>query len=137
MWAIGANRPKCPKIKIREAFDVAVVSASKSGIKSVGAIANEKAAAAMRLLGDGYWFAYYIRRSHRLYVEWGAKAKADQLLLKFGNDIEGSSKFGVAKPQTEGHILGRSRFDETLVESLSNIPLEVDIGREGLDGEDD
>ena len=101
--------------KIREAFEAAIVSITRAGFKSLGAMANEKAGEAMDRLGDSYWAGYYFRRAHELYVEWGASIKAQQMLAK--HDVllhEGSSVFGNTKGG--GNMLGRQRFDQVKVE---------------------
>ena len=108
-------------LKIREAFEVAVVSIAIAGFKSVAAIANERTGEAMERHGDPYWARYYIRQAHKFYWEWGAFAKADQLASKHPEALsEISGSFG--RDGSGGNILGRQRFDDVQIEPKQLVP---------------
>ena len=111
LWLLEAEystlkwRKRDQKEKIRRYYDAAISTASRSGLIHDAALANERAGAWCLSHGDEFWASSYLSRAHELYLEWGAKAKADQFSQKY--------KIVVSRQSIEpGHSAkGKTRFD--------------------------
>ena len=70
----------------KAAYDNAISAASRAGFTNDAALANELAGMYfMRVAaGDFYWAKYYLNSAKELYDEWGAHAKSNSILFKFG-----------------------------------------------------
>ena len=70
-----------PHALIREKYDQAISLLARSGMTHFCAIACEQAGRFLQ--GDQYWSEVYIRRSVRLFEEWGAVVKVKALEAEF------------------------------------------------------
>ena len=73
--------------KAKDCYDAAISAASRAGFRQDAALGNELAAEYMLSNGDELWPCHYFTASHALYRDWGANAKADQLLRSRGSYI--------------------------------------------------
>ena len=82
--------------KLRKAYDSAILTSSRAGYIQDAAICNELAGIRFKELDDEYWSSSYLRRSRELYVDWGAKAKAQHLMRShkqvFQEELESSQE---------------------------------------------
>ena len=58
----------------------AIQQLSRSGFLHYAAIANERAGVYMRNKKDDYWATHYLTTASSLYAEWGATAKAHDMV---------------------------------------------------------
>lgn len=103
---LNVKKSRAQRDKIMRTYDTAVSAAARSGIIHDAALANERAGVWFKALGDEYWASSYLTRAHKLYHEWGARAKADHLLSQYSLEIS-----QVADSSTGVFAKGRSRFD--------------------------
>ena len=78
---------------VKEAFERAISAASRAGFLQDAALGNELAGEYFLSAGDDFWTKHYLNQAYKLYIEWGAKAKARNLRKKHRIHIERSSKF--------------------------------------------
>eukprot|EP00540_Astrosyne_radiata_P007075 CAMPEP_0116842216 /NCGR_PEP_ID=MMETSP0418-20121206/11388_1 /TAXON_ID=1158023 /ORGANISM="Astrosyne radiata, Strain 13vi08-1A" /LENGTH=471 /DNA_ID=CAMNT_0004472791 /DNA_START=29 /DNA_END=1444 /DNA_ORIENTATION=- len=72
--------------EVKEMFDKAIIAATKSGFRQDAALANERAGKYWLERGNDEeeWIATdFLSQAHMLYEEWGAKAKAEQMVSKY------------------------------------------------------
>lgn len=100
--------------KVQEAFDAAIRAAGKLGLMHNQALGNERAGAFFLRKGDPSWSSTYFSRAWMLYVEWGAKAKANHLETKYGTIIDKSK---LSSNCSGTGIKAKSRFGK-----MSEIP---------------
>ena len=77
---------------VQKAYNKAISSSARLGVMHYQAIANERAGLFFLRNNDPNWASTYLSRAYCLYVEWGAVAKARQLLKVHGslvNDSDG------------------------------------------------
>ena len=67
----------------RKLYDDAIKKFAAGGFMHFHAIATERAAHYMLLVGKRSWFETYIRAAVRIYADWGASAKAQQLVEEY------------------------------------------------------
>ena len=72
---------------IKRRFDLAIAVASKAGFVNDSALANELAGENFLRSGDDHWSSFYFSRALSLYKEWGAQAKAEQLVNTKGGSV--------------------------------------------------
>lgn len=105
---------------IRRIYDAAISSSQRSGFGQDAALANERAGEyLLRLRKEGdlddpndyYWPEIYITRAHRLYSEWGALGKANDLSQRRSDLIESQSK-NESHHKKGSNMQGRQRFDD-------------------------
>ena len=74
--------------KVKSCYDAAISAASRVGFRQDAALGNELAAEYMLNSNDELWPSHYFTASHALYRDWGASAKAEQLLRSRGSYIQ-------------------------------------------------
>ncbi|CAB9511807.1 Protein tyrosine kinase [Seminavis robusta] len=73
---------------VREAFDISIATAIRSGFPNDAALACERAAAFLdRCNQDAYWVQSYASRAVEYYKLWGANAKVDQLTAIYSRGL--------------------------------------------------
>jgi hypothetical protein len=92
MMACSSSKSRKKQETVKVAFDKAIAMAGKAGFRQDAALGNELAGEYLLTTGeDGkFWAEFYFSRAYDLYMEWGAKAKADQLKTKRGGFIKES-----------------------------------------------
>jgi len=70
--------------KAAKAYDLSIHSASQHGFIHEQALACEKAAQFSAALGNYITAKEYLTKSHGLYIQWGAKRKAEHILDQLG-----------------------------------------------------
>ena len=78
--AFSGQKSKKKRERAKALFDAAVTTAKANGFLNDEAIACERAALFFEEIGDEGLFTSYMTRSHKLYIQWGATAKAEQLV---------------------------------------------------------
>lgn len=78
--AISRQKSKKKRERTKALFETAVTTAEANGFLNDEAIACERAALFFEEIGDEGLFTSYVTRSHKLYIQWGATAKAEQLV---------------------------------------------------------
>lgn len=105
---------------VQHAYDKAIVSSGKVGFIHDQALGNELAGIYFLARGDRSWASTYLARSHTLFQQWGAMAKARQMEGKYGELLT----FQREDTRTQRHstfLRGISRA-QSIVESSSNNP---------------
>ncbi|KAG7374362.1 PAS domain S-box containing protein [Nitzschia inconspicua] len=64
-------------------YDDAIRLSSKNGYRQDTALIHERAGINFMEMGDSYWAAHHISSSHNAYLEWGAVAKAKQMVDRY------------------------------------------------------
>jgi hypothetical protein len=77
-WAVLKKQ----KRDLRAKFEQAIVMAGRRGLTHLQALANERLAIYMEEIGDDVESLYRYKQANKLYAEWGAKAKTQQLQIK-------------------------------------------------------
>lgn len=76
---------------VRKSFDNAITMAGKLGFLHNQALGNERAGVYFLEQGDNVWASTYLSRARKLFREWGALAKLDQMDLKYRYLFESES----------------------------------------------
>jgi hypothetical protein len=97
-WAVLKKQ----KGDLRVKFEQAIVMAGRRGLTHLQALANERLAIYMEEIGDDVESFYRYEQAVKLYAEWGAKAKTEQLQPK----IDAMKRNGVSCSQ--GSVTGFS-----------------------------
>ena len=74
-----------------QSFESAVLLAGRRGLIHVQALANERFAIYLEEVGEGKDAVYRWKQAIKLYKEWGATAKTQQLQEKVANSSSGLS----------------------------------------------
>ncbi|KAG7349448.1 multi-sensor signal transduction multi-kinase [Nitzschia inconspicua] len=64
-------------------YEDAIRLSSKNGYRQDTALIHERAGINFMEMGDSYWAAHHISSSHNAYLEWGAVAKAKQMVDRY------------------------------------------------------
>jgi predicted ATPase len=97
-------------MEIRQMYDAAIKSASRSGFMHARALANERACIFVVDSGSAKmrgWDGAYLKEARDLYAEWGASVKVEQLEQTYAW-LMGSDE---VRLRVSSHIKGRARFD--------------------------
>lgn len=111
---------------VRHSYDAAISMASKAGFLQDSALANERAGLFFLQHGDEFWASVYLTRAHELYCEWGAQAKAGQIVSQH------SAVFKPSLPTryTSRHK-SRSRFSNKSSLRHKQLRLSGSVGSQG------
>eukprot|EP00542_Grammatophora_oceanica_P003033 CAMPEP_0194066906 /NCGR_PEP_ID=MMETSP0009_2-20130614/86276_1 /TAXON_ID=210454 /ORGANISM="Grammatophora oceanica, Strain CCMP 410" /LENGTH=492 /DNA_ID=CAMNT_0038719899 /DNA_START=57 /DNA_END=1535 /DNA_ORIENTATION=- len=105
--------PKKGQREVKAAYDAAIRMASRTGYVNDCALANERCARYyFHEVGDDGWGLFYLKKAVKLYKEWGANAKLDQLAVEFpsvGQDPSSTDSIG----KVSGTIRARERYKKT------------------------
>ena len=101
----------------KERFDEVRRTTARQGLIHYEAIVYENAGLFCMQNGNNSWGEYYLSNATRLYAEWGADGKAEQMMNKY--EFLSSSAFHNV---IGGNIQGRSRFS-TVPLSQMRIPI--------------
>ena len=99
--------------KVREAYDKAIASSSRSGYIHNVALANEKAASFFESEEDSFWSEHYLEKAHENYTQWNAWGKVRQLELR-NPSLRDLNNDGESKTSGSGSHQGRTRFNPQL-----------------------
>jgi predicted ATPase len=97
---------------IRELYDKAIQSASRSGFIQAGALARERAGLFVlrsKSRSAHWWVGFYLNGACELYSEWGAVANVQRLQHEFSSLMANERVRG---PGTS-HVKGMRRFQQT------------------------
>jgi hypothetical protein len=88
-WAVLKKQKGDLRIK----FEQAIVMAGRRGLTHLQALANERLAIYMEEIRDDSESFYRYEQAVKLYTEWGAKAKTEQLQTK----IDAMTEKGISR----------------------------------------
>ncbi|KAL3922712.1 MAG: hypothetical protein SGILL_002057, partial [Bacillariaceae sp.] len=85
---------------IRSKFDKAIAGCRRPGYIFDAALAGELSGEYFLRIDDMFWAKHYLTEATKLYLEWGAKGKAHDLMVRHGSLIEISEKDGIEMSTT-------------------------------------
>jgi hypothetical protein len=98
---------------VRRSFDDAIAMAGRLGFLHNQALGNERAGVYFLEKGDNAWASTYLGRARRIFTEWGATAKANQM------DLECRDLFkSEPRPGTSRVLIGTSETGDDFFKNL-------------------
>ena len=100
--------------QVCETYNSAIAQFLRLGTNHYGAIANELAGKFFLKLKDDYWAEHYLSESCRLYMEWDAVTKVEQMASDYSSHLEASVRETMnlkVHKQNSYVVQGRSRFN--------------------------
>jgi hypothetical protein len=118
-------------VDVARAFDDAIAMAGKLGFLHNQALANERAGVYFLEQGDCMWASTYLTRARECFSEWGAKAKVEQMNVRYKDLFQGACGpriFKTLKAHSRLGLISKDAYMELRMDFSSSMLSQLEEG---------